>query len=84
MELLANAPVRENDCGEKAQHSVDDEHGPRGKCHNQTPESGSGMVPLHVVTGEPAMVLVPINISFGDEPLNQRLMMIESKSPSLR
>ena len=84
MKLLANAPVRKNDCGEKAQHSVDDEYGPCGKCHNQTPESGSGMVPLHVVTGEPAMVLVPINISFGDEPLNQRLMMIESKSPSLR
>ncbi len=84
MELLTNASVRKNHCGEKAQHSVDNEYGPSGKRHYQTPESGSGMVPLHVVTGEPAMVLVPINISFGDEPLNQRLMMIESKSPSLR
>ena len=36
-----------------------------------------------LVTGEPAIVLAHINISYGDEPMHQRLMMIESKSPSL-
>ena len=30
-----------------------------------------------------AMPIVHINISYGDEPLHQRLMMIESKSPSM-
>ena len=83
MEFLPNSSIRENHGWKEPKHPIYKEDNPCWEGDNHTPKAGSWMVAFHVVTREPAIALVHINISYGDEPLHQRLMMIEIKSPSL-
>ena len=83
MEFLSNPTIRENEGWKEPENAIEEEEDPCGNGHNRTPETRSWMIPFHVATGEPAMVLVHINISYGDEPLHHRLMIIESRSSSM-